>query len=73
VTDPAERSAAAAAGSEPGEAGLDPAVAAAMRALDAAAALPVEERASALEAVHRQLAEALDPSPPGPASPVAGG
>jgi acyl-CoA reductase-like NAD-dependent aldehyde dehydrogenase len=71
VTDPAERP--AAAGSEPGEAGLDPAVAAAMRALDAATALPVEERASALEAVHRQLAEALDPSPPGPTSPVAGG
>ena len=72
MTDPAERPPAT-AGSEPGEAGLDPAVAAAMRALDAATTLPVEERASALEAVHRQLAEALDPSPPGATSPAAGG
>jgi hypothetical protein len=40
-----------------------PSVERALSDLDEARALPIEARVSALEAVHRQLAEALDPPP----------
>lgn len=59
---------------EQAETSLDPAIEAAMRALDDAARLPVEERAAVLEATHRRLAEALDASPDqGLRPPAAGG